>query len=167
MRSLARGAGHVAGNRGTALLLDDRLVLRVSRHWNDLADYRLFPSRQQIDPWMMADDWANCALIELQSPLEESTLLAVGDKLLPEPGCELDGKPLCHCPCDALLGIVTAHLSDLIETRAPLTVGGAALHLCTPILYRGALLPLADDGSHIDSVLVAANYRRVSSQPRI
>lgn len=148
---------------GRPVLLDDRLVLRVSRFWDDMAGHRLFPSKDQIDAALIGNDWVNCALVEVNPDLENSILIKVGDNLVPMVEFPLVGGPLLNCPCDALLGIVTAHLADLVETRAPLTVGGAALHLCTPILYRGALLPLADDGFHIDSALVVANSRRVDS----
>ena len=116
----------------------------------------------QIDPVMIGDDWSNCALVEIHSRLEESKFVVVGDNLLPAPGRSLDSSPLLDCPGDAVLGIVTSYLSDLVNKRAPLTVTGAALHLCAPILYRSALFPLADDGVHIDAALVAVNHHRVN-----
>jgi hypothetical protein len=33
-------------------------------------------------------------------------------------------------------------------------------------LYRGVLLPLAEDGVEMDAVLVAANYRALDHKPR-
>jgi hypothetical protein len=149
-------------SRGTALLLDDRLVGRVLRQWNDMAAHRLFPSRDQIESVVIGGDWSNCAFVELHPRPEESKFIVVGHDLLPIPGRPLDNSPLSDCPCDTVLGIVTSCLSDMVEKRAPLAVSGAALHLCAPVLYRGALLPLAEDGSHIDAVLVATNYRTVN-----
>jgi hypothetical protein len=162
LRAVPRFFSDANPSRGTALLLDDRLIGRVLRHWDDMAAHRLFPSMNQIDPVMIGDDWSNCALVEIHSHLEKSRFVAVGRNLLPTPGRSLDSRPLLDCPCDAVLGIVTSYLSNLVDKRAPLVVSGSALHLCSPILYRCALFPLAEDGVHIDAALVAANYRRVN-----
>src|SRR5581483_5404010 len=70
-----------AVNPGAMLLADNRLVLRVLRHWDDAGANRLFPSKSQIDPWVIGDDWANCALIDLHHRVERSTIVAVGSKL--------------------------------------------------------------------------------------
>ncbi len=161
MRPIARRSRKHGGDLQRIVLLDDRLVLRVSRVWDDRAGHRLFPSKNQIDAALIGNDWANCALIEVHPDLEKSILIKVGDNLVPAPEFLLAGGPLLNCPSDALLGIVISHLADVVEKRAPLTVGGAALNLGNPILYRGALLPLAEDGFHIDAALVVANYRRV------
>jgi hypothetical protein len=127
-----------------------------------MAAHRLFPSINQIDPVMIGEDWANCALVELHSHIDKSKFVVVGHNLTPTPGRPLDSSPLFDCSCDAVLGIVTSYLSDLVDKRAPLVVSGAALHLCAPVLYRGALFPLAEDGFRIDAALVAVNYRRVN-----
>ena len=163
MRPIARGSRKHGGDLGQLVSLDDRLALRVSRLWDDIAGHRLFPSKDQINQSLIGGDWANCALIDLHHHLEKSILIMVGDNLLPSPECTLDGRPLLKCPTGALLAIVASHLLELTETRAPLTLGGVASHLGTPILYRGALLPLAEDGMCMDGVLVAANYRKVGS----
>ena len=159
------GAGD-AVKRSAALLADDRLVLRVVRHWDDAGANRLFPSKSQIDPWVIGDDWANCALIDLHQRVERSTIVAVGDKLQPTPGWPIDGKPLFKCPFNALLGVIVWRLPVVVDKRGPLSVRGVASHFGTPILYRGVLLPLAEDGVEMDAVLVAANYRALDHKPR-
>jgi hypothetical protein len=161
LRPIGRGSRNVGDLRVPSL--DDRLILRVSRLWDDIAGHRLFPSKNQIDDALIGNDWVNCALIEVHPDPEKSILIAVGDNLIPVFEFPLVGGPLLNCPCDALLGIVTSHLSHVLEARAPLTIGGAALHFCTPILYRGALLPFAEDGFHIDAALAVANYRSVGN----
>jgi len=56
-----------------------RLVERVLRHWKKVAAGRRFPGLIDIDPWMVGDDWANCLTIAVQSPVELSHFVAVGD----------------------------------------------------------------------------------------
>ena len=159
------GSGDGVSSAAT-LLADNRLVLRVLRHWDDAGANRLFPSKSQIDPWVLGDDWANCALIDLHPRVERSTITAVGDKLQPVPELPIEGNPLFKCPFNALLGLVVWRLPVVVDRRAPLSVRGVATHFGLPILYRGVLLPLAEDGIEMDAVLVAANYRALDHQPR-
>jgi hypothetical protein len=39
-----------------------RLVGRVLRHWTKTVHARGFPRHEEIDPWMLGDDWENCLL---------------------------------------------------------------------------------------------------------
>ena len=55
------------------------------------------------------------------------------------------------CPRDTLAGVLLSHLPRVLSVRRSLIV--------EPILYRGALLPLSEDGDTIDHVLGAANHR--------
>jgi len=45
-----------------------RLVWRVPCHWNDTADGGRFPRRDEIDPWFLCEDGANCLLIAVEWP---------------------------------------------------------------------------------------------------
>ncbi len=133
-----------SGEQVTEPLLEDRrLVSRVLKHWNEMATGQQFPSKSQIDPWLVGDDWASCTLINIHQPLGQSTFLVVGDKLLPSPGRSLDGRRIADCPSDTLLGITLSFLSRVVATGRALTLGGTATHLDEPILYRSVLLPLA------------------------
>jgi hypothetical protein len=58
-----------------------RLVERVLRQWTNLAVGGRFPRPDEIDPWIEGDDWANCLLIAVQSPVELSHFVAVGENL--------------------------------------------------------------------------------------
>jgi hypothetical protein len=148
-------------------LLDDRrLVSRMLRHWNELAPNQGFPSRGQVDPFLVGDDWANCMLIGLRPQMQKSTFVIVGGNLLPSPGRALEGRWIADCPSDTLLGMTLSRLADVLAERAPLVLRGAALHLGTPVLFRSVLLPLAEDGTQIDTVFGAANYRQVEALPQ-
>src|ERR1700730_8499336 len=117
-----------------------RLVERVLRHWTQLAARRRFPRVNEIDRWMTGDDRANCVLIAVQSPVELSHFSAVGENLA-----------VALCPGNTLAGVLLSHLPWVVSSRCSLIV--------EPILYRGALLPLSEDGDTIDHVLGAANHR--------
>jgi hypothetical protein len=125
-----------------------RLVDRVLRLWKELAHGGRFPRRHQIEPSMLGEDWANCLVIAVQSPVQLSHFLDVGDNL--------SGV---RCPNDNLAGVLLSHLSEVLSERRCLMIEGRARLRQVGILYRSALYPLSEDGVAIDHVLGAANYR--------
>jgi len=58
-----------------------RLVDRVLRLWTEMALGQGFPSRDQIEPSKLGVDWRNCLVIAVQSPVQLSYLVAVGENL--------------------------------------------------------------------------------------
>ena len=50
------------------VLFRRRLVDRVLRLWTEMARGGRFPRRDQIEPRMLGEDWANCLVIAVQSP---------------------------------------------------------------------------------------------------
>jgi hypothetical protein len=127
-----------------------RLVERVLLRWTKMAEGRRFPRLNEIDHWMVGEDWANCLLIAVQSPIELSHFTAVGKNLA-----------VALCPEDTLAGVLLSHLPWVVSSRCCLIVEGGATLRSVPILYRGALLPLSEEGGAIDHVLGAANHREL------
>ena len=125
-----------------------RLVWRVLRHWEEMVGGRSCPRRDEIDPWMLGEDWANCLLIAVQSPVELSHFIIVGENLA-----------VALCPKDTLAGVLLSHLPRVLSARRCLTLDGGATLRGAPILFRSALLPLSEDGVAIDHVLGAVNHR--------
>jgi hypothetical protein len=107
-----------------------------------------FPRRDQIEPSMLGADWANCLVIAVQSPVQRSYFVAVGQNL-----------SFAHCPSDSLAGVLLAHLPHVLAERRCLMIEGRATLRGSGVLYRSALFPLSDDGVTIDHVLGAANHR--------
>src|SRR6516164_11396573 len=68
---------------GWASRMEDerRLVGRVLRHWTEMVHQGDFPRLDEIDPWMLGDDWANCLLIAMEEPVERSHFVSVGKNL--------------------------------------------------------------------------------------
>jgi hypothetical protein len=125
-----------------------RLVDRVLRLWTEMARGGRFPRRDQIEPSMLGVDWANCFVIAVQSPLQLSYLVAVGENL-----------SFAHCPSDSLAGVLLSHLPQVLSEGRCLMIEGRATLRGSDVLYRSALFPLSDDGVNIDHVLGAANHR--------
>jgi len=125
-----------------------RLVDRVLRLWTEMAHEQRFPRGDQIEPSKLGADWAHCFLIAVQSPVELSHFVGVGENL-----------SFARCPHDSLAGVLLSHLPQVLAERRCLMIEGRTRLDDMGILYRSALYPLSDDGIVIDHVLGAANYR--------
>ena len=97
---------------------------------------------------MLGEDWANCLVIAVQSPVQLSHFVAVGDNLFG-----------VRCPNNNLAGVLLSHLPEVLSERRCLMIEGRARLRGIGVLYRSGLYPLSEDGVAIDHVLGAANYR--------
>jgi hypothetical protein len=131
-----RDAKRTAASRSGAASLEE--MARAGR----------FPRRDQIEPSMLGEDWANCLVIAVQSPVQLSHFVAVGDNL--------SGA---HGPNSNLAGILLSHLPQVVSERRCVMIEGRARLHDIGILYRSALYPLSENGVAIDHLLGAANYR--------
>lgn len=136
---------------------EQRLVSRVLRHWTERCAGKRFPSKDDI-ALSLGDDGRNCMLVRIDPELERSTFVSVGENLSRQ-GESLDGSPISACPRGTLLGVTLRYLSRFQPDGGPLSVTGSAPHLGEPVLFRSVLLPLADDGTSIDHILCAINFR--------
>jgi hypothetical protein len=130
------------------VVFKQRLVDRVLRLWTEVARGQGVPRRDQIKPSMLGVDWANCLVIAVQSPVELSYFVAMGDNL-----------SFAHSPNESLAGVLLSHLTQVLSESRCLMIEGRARLRDIGILYRSALCPLSDDGIAVDHVLGAANYR--------
>jgi hypothetical protein len=156
---LAAGSSEVA--EVDSLYDERRLIDRVLSHWTEIAMARGLPRLRDVDPWMLGDDWTNCLLVAVQSPLEHSHFVTLGQNLLPPSSPSLAGAAIALCSTETLAGILVANLPRVLPARRCLIVEGGAVHRGAAILYRSALLPLAENGIDVDHVLGAANHRRL------
>ena len=90
-----------------------RLVDRVLRLWTNLANGEEFPRRDQIDASVLGQDWANCLLIAVQSPVQFSYFVAVGENL-----------SFAYSPDASLAGVLLLHLPQVISERRCLIIQG-------------------------------------------
>jgi hypothetical protein len=128
-----------------------RAILRIHAVWQRLATHRL-PGRSALDPKEFGDDWLSCLIVPI-----------AGDNGKPrgfsEKGFDLNiSRQRLAC---TLLSVAQHHISRVLSTGQAVGYGGTASHDGTDILYRIVLLPLSEDGSHIDALLVGVTYREV------
>jgi hypothetical protein len=129
-----------------------RTILRIHAVWQRLAAHRL-PGRSALDPKEFGDDWSSCLIVPIVGD-NGGTPRHVSEK-------ELDPNvPRQRLAC-TLLSLSRHHISRVLETGQAFGYGGTASHDGTDILYRIVLLPLSEDGAHIDALLVGVTYREV------
>jgi hypothetical protein len=138
-----------------------RLIMRVLARWRALADLRGLPRRSQIDPRAFGEDWRHCLLIDLDPRPEHSRLAFVGEGLRDPSWPTFERQSIAECAQETLLYTATSYLDRVVNEREPL-LEGVGLHIGTPVLYRSILLPLSENGSRIDGVLGAANFREAA-----
>jgi hypothetical protein len=131
---------------------EQRLVGRVLRHWREMVHQGAFPRLDEIDPWMLGEDWANCLLIAVEVPTERSHFIALGENLA-----------AALCSTDTLAAVLLSHLPMVLSERRCLIAEGGATLRGAPILHRSALLPLSEDGVTISHILGAASYRPLAA----
>jgi hypothetical protein len=156
-----------AARTGQTQSLQDewQLVERVLHHWTEMASGGWgFPQLNEIDPWMVGDDWTNCLLVAVRSPIERSHFVVVGDNLLSEGSRLLDGAAVALCPRNTLAYVLLSLVPQVLSARRCLIAEGVARHQGVAILYRSALLPLSEDGVAIDHVLGAADHRALRAE---
>jgi hypothetical protein len=117
------------------VLFRRRLVDRVLRIWGAQTHGEQFPRRDQIEPVLFGDDWVNCCIIAVRSPVTLSYLDAVGANLA-----------YIHCPDDSLAGVLLARLSMVLSERRCLMIEGRATLRGLQVLYRSAMFPLSENG---------------------
>jgi len=129
-----------------------RLVGRVLRNWDDIANSGRLPRRNDVTAWMEGEDGANCLLIAVEWPFELSHFVVLGVNLA-----------VALCPTDTLAGTLLSGVRQVALSRRGLMIDGVATLRGERIRYRAVLLPLSEDGGRIDHVLGATNYRLLRS----
>jgi len=128
-----------------------RAILRIHALWQRLAAHGL-PSRAALDPKDFGSDWSSCVIVPI-----------VAGHGGPVGFSETDFNP--NIPQQRLAGtllpLARAHISRVVATGQAVGYGGTASPDGTDILYRIVLLPLSEDGTHIDGLLVGLTYREL------
>ncbi|WP_282609564.1 hypothetical protein [Pelagibius sp. Alg239-R121] len=140
-----------------------RLVLRVLEYWQALRGDRDFPAAAAFDDRVLGDDWAWSLVIGLGAGPDNAEFKHVGDNLrTPDwsAGADLLVK---DCPRPSLLGAAVEYMPRVLDRQVPISIGSELNVAGTMILYRSILLPLSNDGTVIDGLLGAANFRPIGT----
>ena len=145
----------------TLALHERRLTTRVLTVWKKIAGDG-FPKRSQLDPRDFGGDWANCLMIDIDRVPMKSRFSYVGNALRDPTWPTFDRQCVAECLEGTLLELVTRHIKRVADRKKPVSFGGPGVHDEGDILYRTILLPLSEDGEHVDGILAAVAYREVT-----
>jgi hypothetical protein len=139
-----------------------RLVLRVLSRWQEACgDERDRPARGDLDPEQFGDDWASCFILDLPES-GEPVFLYAGAAFAGPGWSEAAGRRISECPEGTLLRAATSFIPRVLARGIPMSNGGPGENFGKRILFRSILLPLSEDGTRIDALLGAANYREAT-----
>lgn len=146
----------------TSSPVERRLVMRLLRHWQALADGRAMPARTAIVPRQIPEMWPFCWIATLRD--SGPVFTAIGDAYRDEDGESLVGQPLSAASPYTLIGKSTEYHAEVLAQRVPISIGGELPHQDGRLLlYRSVVLPLGRDGKTIDHLLGAANCRAIAA----
>jgi hypothetical protein len=138
-----------------------RLVMRVLKEWRDMGGTGGMPRRSAIDPRRFGRDWSNCLLIDIGAEPQASRFAFVGENLRDPNWPIFERQCIGECSEHTLLHCATSFLDRVLAERASVAEG-IGTHGGAPVLYRSILLPLSEDGTRVDGVLGATNFRDVA-----
>lgn len=143
--------------------MERRLVIRLLKYWRSLSDGERLPAQSTIDPQAIPDMWPNCAVLDVSGKETDPEFIYVGTALSQAAGIEMAGRKLSQTPADTLVSNGFSYFGQVLAKKVPITFGG---EFVSPrglkVLYRSIIVPLADDGEHINRLLGAANCREVT-----
>ena len=140
-----------------------RLVLRAHEYWQELRGDRDFPLADAFDERVLGDDWAWSLVIGLGTAPEEAVFRHIGNHLWNPDWGNRDGLLVKDCPKPALLAAAVDYIPRVLDRQVPISIGGELEVTDMSILYRSILLPLSSNGSDVDALLGAANFRPIGT----
>jgi len=134
-----------------------RLVGRLLTYWHDLCEGRAYPRLGDVDPHKVGTDWRWSFILETGNHREFPNFVYLGPDLAKYSGVFLAGQDDFTL---TLLDVATHKLDRVFREGCPLLMEDVVtLFDGQRLMYRAVLLPLSDDGEHINYVLGAANGR--------
>ncbi|MCW1431748.1 hypothetical protein [Novosphingobium sp. JCM 18896] len=142
-----------------------RMQVRAYNFWASMLDDRTFPSVSQLDLDNLPDFGPNSVLLDFTDGIENPGIRFLGAKLAEE--CDAEG-PITHLadvPRRSLLSRITDHYMQILANQAPIGFEAEFVNQRgATILYRGILLPFADNEDAIDHIYGAINWKELADQ---
>ena len=142
-----------------------RMQVRAYNHWASLLGERTFP---KITEFALSDhpDFAeNAVLLDFAKGYDHPRIAYVGDALAAESAEANELRQLADVPRSSLLSRITDHYMQIIANEAPIGFEAEFVSQAgATLLYRGILLPFADDGKTISQILGVINWKQLADQ---
>lgn len=141
-----------------------RLHARAYDYWISLLGGRRCPRIADLDPARLAQFAPNSVLVELPGEQRPPAIRFLGRTLAGEAGLESEQPALDEVPRLSLLGQLIRRLPAIRGQGTPLGFEAEFLGQSgAPTLYRGILLPFADDGGAVSMVMGVINWKLLAT----
>jgi hypothetical protein len=142
-----------------------RMQVRAYNYWASLLGEHSFPSVATLLAGQYPDFADNLVLLHFDEGIEDPAITFLGAKLADECGTESSIERLSQVPGRSLLSRITDHYMQIIANQAPIGFEAEFVnHFGRTILYRGILLPFSSDGTRIDYIMGAINWKELADQ---
>jgi len=142
-----------------------RMQVRAYNYWASLLGNHSFPLVTTLLDGDYPDFADNLVLLHFDDGIEDPAITFVGGKLAEECGTASSIERLSHVPGRSLLSRITDHYMQIIANQAPIGFEAEFVNQHgRTILYRGILLPFSSDGTAIDYIMGAINWKELADQ---
>lgn len=142
-----------------------RMQVRAYNYWASLLGQHSFPLVATLLDGQYPDFADNLVLLHFDDGIEDPAVTFVGAKLAEECGTASSIERLSHVPGRSLLSRITDHYMQIIANQAPIGFEAEFVNQHgRTILYRGILLPFSSDGTAIDYIMGAINWKELADQ---
>jgi hypothetical protein len=142
-----------------------RMQVRAYNYWAGLLGEHSFPPVASLLAGQYPDFADNLVLLHFDDGIEDPAITFLGAKLADECGTESSIERLSQVPGRSLLSRITDHYMQIIANQAPIGFEAEFVnHFGRTILYRGILLPFSSDGTRIDYIMGAINWKELADQ---
>jgi hypothetical protein len=140
--------------------MERRLVHRLLNLWRDATTFGRLPSLKAIDTRELNTVSKNVYLLVVQGDGDEPVFMRIGTAFAEQPRAMLLGQPVSAAWSGTLLCEASRHYPSVLRRRVPIIVGNSFRQAsgCL-VLFRSAILPVAEDGSIINALLCGANSK--------
>jgi hypothetical protein len=142
-----------------------RMQVRAYNYWAGLLGDNSFPPVASLLAGHYPDFADNLVLLHFDEGIDDPAITFLGAKLGEECGTESSIERLSQVPGRSLLSRITDHYMQIIANQAPIGFEAEFVNQHgRTILYRGILLPFSSDGSKIDYIMGAINWKELADQ---
>lgn len=142
-----------------------RMQVRAYNYWASLLGTDAFPSVTSFLEGDHPDFAEHLVLLHFDNGIEDPAITFLGARLAEECGTRSAIQRLSDVPGRSLLSRITDHYLQIIANQAPIGFEAEFVNQHgRTVLYRGILLPFSSDGSGIDYIMGAINWKEVADQ---
>lgn len=136
-----------------------RLHLQAFNLWSAVAEGRAFPRLRDFRPEDVRKFRENSFVVDFSTGVENPRVVYAGLAIEQEAGAPVGDRPLVDLPTDSVLNHLCLHYLEVLANKAPIGFEAEyAKRDGSERSYRGVLMPLSDDGSHIHLIYGVVNW---------